>query len=420
MKSSVFFLTIVMMVFYSTNLCAQALAKPILLWPSGAPDATGDSDEDKPALIPFIPEANVRNGAAVLVIPGGGFTIRAVDHEGVLVAQWLKSKGITAFLLRYRLRPLYERKDWLLDSQRGMQYIRAHASEYHISTDRVGAVGFSAGANLVADLGFHPATVDMTSQDPLDHQRSRPDFDILAYGAMAFPPDLDVETIATIPPTFMFGTVEDGGSINGMTSLFTALVKNKVPVETHFFRNGVHGTGFAIGDPILGEWTHLLHNWMLAGGWLTEKARTEINGVVRLDGQPLLRGMIVLTPVENKNDPPVIIYMTNTGTDELGRFKVIKYQGPVKGRYKVELRQEATRWTSNSRDPFMIRMMAKERDKTLSDADRQAWGEYLRKRDLSPSIDHQKVFSKQRPGDTGDYIIEVDGRKDLRIEVFSK
>ncbi|MGB3528876.1 MAG: alpha/beta hydrolase, partial [Saprospiraceae bacterium] len=375
MKSSVFFLTIVMMVFYSTNLCAQALANPILLWPSGAPDATGDSDEDKPALIPFIPEANVRNGAAVLVIPGGGFTIRAVDHEGVLVAQWLKSKGITAFLLRYRLRPLYERKDWLLDSQRGMQYIRAHASEYHISTDRVGAVGFSAGANLVADLGFHPATVDMTSQDPLDHQRSRPDFDILAYGAMAFPPDLDVETIATIPPTFMFGTVEDGGSINGMTSLFTALVKNKVPVETHFFRNGVHGTGFAIGDPILGEWTHLLHNWMLAGGWLTDKTRTEINGVVRLDGQPLLRGMIVLTPVENKNDPPVIIYMTNTGTDELGRFKVIKYQGPVKGRYKVELRQEATRWTSNSRDPFMINMMAKERDKTLTDADRTAWGE---------------------------------------------
>ncbi|MGB2734703.1 MAG: hypothetical protein WBC35_12585, partial [Saprospiraceae bacterium] len=242
----------------------------------------------------------------------------------------------------------------------------------------------------------------------------------LAYGAMAFPPNLDSKAIAGIPPTFMFGTVEDGGSIQGMSVLFADFVKNKVPVETHFFRNGVHGTGFAIGDPILGEWTHLLHNWMLAGGWLTEKARTEINGVVRLDGQPLLRGMIVLTPVENKNDPPVIIYMTNTGTDELGRFKVIKYQGPVKGRYKVELRQEATRWTSNSRDPFMIRMMAKERDKTLSDADRQAWGEYLRKRDLSPSIDHQKVFSKQRPGDTGDYIIEVDGRKDLRIEVFSK
>jgi hypothetical protein len=79
---------------------AQNVADPILLWPHGAPGATGTSDEDKPAIIPFIPEASKRNGAAVLVVPGGGFTIRAVDHEGVLVARWLKRHGITAFLLR--------------------------------------------------------------------------------------------------------------------------------------------------------------------------------------------------------------------------------------------------------------------------------------------------------------------------------
>src|SRR5690606_24060703 len=75
----------------------QRLADPILLWPDGAPNATGTSDEDKPAIIPFIPEASRRNGAAVLVIPGGGFVIRAVDHEGVLVSQWLKEQGFTAF-----------------------------------------------------------------------------------------------------------------------------------------------------------------------------------------------------------------------------------------------------------------------------------------------------------------------------------
>ena len=68
----------------------QKLADPILLWPNGAPGSTGVSDEDKPAVIPFIPTADKRNGAAILVVPGGGFTIRAVDHEGVLVAQWLK------------------------------------------------------------------------------------------------------------------------------------------------------------------------------------------------------------------------------------------------------------------------------------------------------------------------------------------
>src|SRR6187399_2225641 len=115
---------------FAFSASAQKLADPILLWPEGAPGATGISDEDKPAVIPFIPEKSKRNGAAVLVVPGGGFTIRAVDHEGVLVAQWFKEHGIAAFLLRYRLRPLYNRNDWVSDGQRAMQFIRAHANEY--------------------------------------------------------------------------------------------------------------------------------------------------------------------------------------------------------------------------------------------------------------------------------------------------
>ena len=83
---------------------AQQLEDPILLWPDGAPGATGNTREDMPAITPFVPEASEVNGAAVLVIPGGGFTLRAADHEGVLVAQWLRDQGITAFLLRYRLK----------------------------------------------------------------------------------------------------------------------------------------------------------------------------------------------------------------------------------------------------------------------------------------------------------------------------
>src|SRR6188508_639708 len=144
---------------------AQKLADPVLLWPNGAPGATGFSDEDKPAVIPFIPEPGKRNGAAILVVPGGGFTIRAVDHEGVLVAQWLKDHGITAFLLRYRLRPLYNRNDWVTDGQRAMQYIRAHAAEYNISTDRIGAVGFSAGAELIADMTVNAIAANSNATD---------------------------------------------------------------------------------------------------------------------------------------------------------------------------------------------------------------------------------------------------------------
>src|SRR5215216_6565682 len=155
MRLSCLLLHLAFIAFTSTT-AAQKLADPILLWPNGAPGATGVSDEDKPAVIPFVPEPSKRNGAAVLVVPGGGFTIRAIDHEGTLVAQWLKDHGITAFLLRYRLRPLYARNDWVADGQRAMQYIRAHTADYKISADRVGAVGFSAGATMIADMSLNP------------------------------------------------------------------------------------------------------------------------------------------------------------------------------------------------------------------------------------------------------------------------
>ncbi len=401
----------------SFNAVAQKLADPILLWPSGAPGATGVSDEDKPAVIPFIPEAAKRNGAAVLVVPGGGFTIRAVDHEGVLVAQWLKDHGITAFLLRYRLRPLYSRNDWVLDGQRGMQYIRANAAKYNLSADRVGAVGFSAGATMIADMAVSPIAVQANAADPLTSISSKPDFMILAYGSTRIADNVPNTTLAALPPTFMYGTVEDRGSQSGMLDMYTRLYRANAPVEAHFFRNGIHGTGFAVGDPVLGQYTTALHNWLASGGFLTAKPQIPLAGVVKLNGSPLLDGMVILKSVDDKNAPPVIVYIRNTGTGELGRFLVPKNQGPVEGKYKVEVRQDATRWTSNSREPFMINMMAK---RTLTDADNKEWGEYIRKRDLSPSIYNQGVFSRKHPTDKADYIVDIKNGKEVLIEVFSK
>lgn len=399
---------------------AQKLAEPILLWPEGAPGATGASDEDKPAVIPFIPEAAKRNGAAVLVVPGGGFTIRAVDHEGVLVAQWFKEHGITAFLLRYRLRPLYTRIDWVRDGQRAMQYMRAHAGEYHISTDRIGAVGFSAGANLIADMIVNRVTVRPIALDLLDGLSPKPDFQILAYGAMRIADIADSAIKKNFPPTFMYGTVEDKSSQGGMIDMYTKLYRAGVPVEGHFFQNGIHGTGFAAGDPVLGQWTNLLHNWLKVGGFLTDKPQVALGGVVKLDGEPLVKGMIIMTPGNDKQAPPVIVYINNTGTGELGRFLVPQDQGPVEGKYKVEVRQDAIRWTSNSREPFMIQMMDKQSKGTLTETERKECGEYLRKRDLSPSINKQLIYSRKHPNDKADYIIDIKEGRDVLIEVFSK
>lgn len=420
MKPLFVFLSLFLLHSFAHQINAQQLPSPILLWPQGAPGASGTTDEDKPAITPFIPDAKKHTGAAILVVPGGGFTIRAVDHEGVLVAQWLKDHGIAAFLLRYRLRPIYDREHWLRDGQRAMQYIRSHASEYNVSPDRIGAVGFSAGANLIADLAFNPVAAQADAKDALDHFNTQPNFLILSYGSAPMPASLNANVKATLPPVFMFSTVEDAGSIRGMSELYSSLLQANVPVEVHFFRNGVHGSGFAIGDPVLGAWPNLMQAWLQAGGFLVDKPRVALTGVVKLDGTPLLRGMIVLTNTENPNAPPVVIYMTNTGTGELGRFNVPAGQGPIPGKYKVVVRQEATRWTSNSRDPFMISMMNKQRDNTLTDTDRKEWSEYLRKRDLSPSIDNQKVFARQRPGDKTDYVVEIKEGSDVVIEVFSK
>ena len=419
MKRSCLFLQLVFIAI-TFSAAAQKLADPILLWPSGAPGATGESDEDKPAVIPFIPEGSKRNGAAVLVVPGGGFTIRAVDHEGVLVAQWLKDQGITAFLLRYRLRPLYTRADWVKDGQRAMQYIRANANQYNISADRVGAVGFSAGATLIGDMALNPSAPQANSNDALDQLSSKPNFLVLAYGSTRIPDNVDTSILNSFPPTFMYGTVEDRGSQGGMLDMYSRLYRSRVPVEAHFFQNGIHGTGFAVGDPILGQWPNLMHNWLAASGYLTSKPQIALGGVVKLDGAPLVKGMVILTPIADKYAPPVIIYINNTGTGELGRFLVSKEQGPVEGGYKVEVRQDATRWTSNSRHPFMIDMMDKQSKGTLTDSERKEWGAFLRQRDLSPSIYNQRIFSRKHPNDKADYIVDIIAGKEILVEVFSK
>ena len=405
---------------FASTVIGQKIADPILLWPNGAPGATGANDEDKPAVIPFIPDISKRNGAAVLVVPGGGFTIRAVDHEGVLVAQWFKDHGITAFLLRYRLRPLYSRNDWVKDGQRAIQYIRAHNMDYKISIDRVGAIGFSAGANLIPDMILNAIASQPDTKDLLDGFSSKPDFITLAYGSMRINDIADSIIKKSFPPTFMYGTVDDRSSQGGMIDMYSRLYRAGVPVEGHFFQNGIHGTGVALGDPVLGQWTHLLHNWMSVGGFLTSKPQISITGIVKLDGSALVNGMLILTPVGNADAPPVTVYINNTGTGELGRFLVPKNQGPVEGKYKAEVRLNATRWVSNSREPFMIQMMDKQTKGTLTETERKEWGDYLRKRDLSPSIYNQQVYVHQHPNDKKDYIIDIRDGKDLLIEVFSK
>lgn len=392
----------------------------IKLWPKGAPGATGDSDEDTPAIIPYLPGADKNTGAGVLICPGGAFTNRAVNHEGVLIAQWLKARGIAGFVLRYRIRPLYTPGDSTQDAPRGLRYLRANAAEFHIDPNRIGVIGFSAGAELATFAIFKPAPAQPEAEDPIDRVSSQANFMILAYGSSPMPASLNTSE-TTIPPTFMFCTAEDIGHLRGMMELYAGLVRAKIPVETHFFVNGEHGVGFAEGDQVLGEWPNLMFNWMRAGGFLTAQPRVAVEGIVKVDGEPLPHGYVVFTPLDKNGAPPVTAYIFNTGA-VLGQFTIRRNQGLVPGRYRVEVRQNATRWLSNSRNEVIIKMNQKLRGGQVTEADRQEWNDYARKRDLSPNIEAQRVYRRQRPNGKTDLVVEIKPNTEnrLQIEVFSR
>jgi acetyl esterase/lipase len=151
-----------------------------LLWPGGAPGALGNDDADRPSLTIYLPPSNgVQSG--VVVCPGGGYGMLAVDHEGKQIADWLNARSVAAFVLRYRLGPRYYHPIELGDAQRALRFVRSHAAEYGIAVDKIGIWGFSAGGHLASTAGTHFDSGNASAADAIDRVSSRPDFMILAY-----------------------------------------------------------------------------------------------------------------------------------------------------------------------------------------------------------------------------------------------
>ena len=384
---------------------------PTLLWSNSAPNAKGDSDEDKPAIYPFLPAKDKNTGCAVIVAPGGAFTHRAMDQEGVTFGKWFAERGIAAFVLRYRIQPLYSRPDYTLDGQRAVQFIKAHAAEYGIAPDRVGMIGFSAGASLATILAYQTVAPKTEAKDEVERQSSRIAFMILAYGSTPPPANADLHGV---PPTFMYATEEDRRTATGMLSLYRTLVDAEVPAEIHVFPNGEHGAGLAAGDRQIGEWPSLMYRWLQAGNFLSVEPRAAVRGRVLLDGKPLPHGSVTFVPLDEH--PPGshssrTAFVMNTDTPT-GDFTLAEKVGPAVGRYKVEVRQDAAVWVSNNRDPT--------RANSMSPAERAAfirtsgWG--------LPTIDGTiRVYTKAHPGDPADLTVEIKpGDNEFNIEVFSK
>jgi acetyl esterase/lipase len=229
-------------------------------------------------------------GAAVVVFPGGGYQVLAIDLEGSEVCQWLANHGITGVLLKYRVPysgPHYDKKidrevvpkvlTAVEDAQRTMGLVRLHAKEWGIDPHRVGVVGFSAGGHLVAAISNTPKRL-YKPIDAADRLSCRPDFAIAVYPGHLWHSDTGLDLDPTIkvtkrtPPTLIVQAEDDPvDSVNNSLTYDLALKKAGVPVEMHLFAHGGHAFGVRPTRRPVSRWPQLMVQWLRDMGVLADE-----------------------------------------------------------------------------------------------------------------------------------------------------
>lgn len=266
-----------------------APGKPILLWEGVAPGEQGDIAPEKvekggkdgiartsnvsvPTLQFYPAPEGKRNGAAVLVCPGGGYSILASEHEGTEVCKWLNDNGVAGVLLKYRVprrKGLEKHHAPLQDAQRAMSMIRNRAEEWKIDSKRVGVLGFSAGGHLAAMTLVSPERT-FPVNPKIDGASCRPDFGVLIYPAYQLAGDdkdqlaPELKFDAKTPPVFIAVATDDNWA-SSSARLFLELQRLKVPVEMHSFAQGGHGFGITKKKELpVASWPQLCADWMRA------------------------------------------------------------------------------------------------------------------------------------------------------------
>jgi acetyl esterase/lipase len=223
-----------------------------------------------PTLTLYAPKGK-NTGAAVVVFPGGGYRILAIDLEGTEVCDWLNSAGIACVLLKYRVPdtgPYPRSPAALQDAQRALGVVRAHAAEWQIDPNRIGVLGFSAGAHLAAALSTHFAQRLYPAIDAADQLSCRPDFAVIVYpGYLAlddknFTPNPDINPTSDTPPQFIVQAEDDPVHVENAVVYFMALKKAKVPAELHIYSQGGHGYGLRRTELPVTTWPQLAETWL--------------------------------------------------------------------------------------------------------------------------------------------------------------
>jgi|GEM_PF-1670094 len=230
----------------------------------------------QPTLEVFPPAAGTGNGTAVVICPGGGHRILAYDLEGTEVARWLQARGITAFVLKYRVPARPERPRWeaaVQDAQRAMSLVRASAEKWSIDPKRIGILGFSAGGQTAALAAVREDRL-YESVDEADLVSMRPDFAILIYPAYLVDPSdqtrlaQEVTVTDKSPPMFLVHTWDDPVTPQSSLLLAAELRRVGVPAELHLFDRGGHGYGMRATDLAVTGWPRLCERWLQEGNLL--------------------------------------------------------------------------------------------------------------------------------------------------------
>lgn len=245
----------------------------------------------RPSMTIYRPSV-ANTGAAIVVFPGGGYRVLAIDLEGTEVCDWLVRQGITCVLLKYRVpgsgpywadecncRRIPDVPMALQDAQRAIALLRAQAHELGIDPHRVGVIGFSAGGRMVADVSNAPAR-SYDAVDAADQQSTRPDFALALYpghlwdkGKPGLALDAGVRIAKDCPPTFILQAGDDPtDDVRHSMTYYLALQQAGIPAELHLYPRGGHAFGLRVSNTPLANWPSLARTWLSEIGVLSDSA----------------------------------------------------------------------------------------------------------------------------------------------------
>ena len=294
--------TLVLLTSVIISLSSMAQDFSLKVWPNGAPDSNGMTQPEEifegrrvrnvseAEIYVYLPKQGINTGAAIVICPGGGYGMEAMDHEGYDMAEWLAEKGVAGIVLKYRL-PYGHHHIPLADVQQTIRLVRQKAAAWGINASKIGIAGSSAGGHLASTAGTHFDLGKPEAKDKIEKMSCRPDFMLLLYPVITLNAEFshmgsrtnligtgdklelvekysnELHVTDQTPPTFLI-LADDDGTVAPRNSIefYMALKKHNIPAEMHIFSKGGHGFGMNKINLPVDQWPNLFAQWMKVQG----------------------------------------------------------------------------------------------------------------------------------------------------------